>query len=174
MNAKTGLMTIVLTVLFCSLYMGNVSADPGKGPYGGGHGMKHHGGQGMHHGRGEGGGGYGHGPHIFGMSWKDSLTKEQALQIDKLHLKLQKDSSVIKAKLKVAKMEMAILLVEDKPNQSKIDKKLKEILELKSKKMKLRNAHVIDMRKVLTEEQHMSFDMKVLAKAKSKHKGKKH
>jgi len=167
MNTKTGLMTIVLTLLFCSFYIANVSAEPAG--YGGGHGMKHHGGKGMQSGGGRHGGG--HGPHIFGTSWKDSLTKEQALQIDKLHLKKQKEGSVIKAKLKVAKMEMAILLVEDKPDQSKIDKKVKEILELKSKKMKLKNAHVIDMRKLLTEEQRVSFDIKVLSKAKSKHKG---
>jgi Spy/CpxP family protein refolding chaperone len=158
-------------------FIGNVSADPGPGPgagpYGDGHGMKHHGGQGMHH-QGSGkGGGYGHGPHIFGTPWKESLTKEQALQIDKLHLKLQKEKSVIKAKIKVAKMEMAVLLIEDKPNQSKIDKKVKEIVDLKQQKMTLHNAHVIDMRKVLTEEQRVSFDMMVLAKAKDGRKGHK-
>jgi len=167
MNAKTGLMTLLLAAMFYLLTVGNVCAEPAG--YGAGHGMKHHGGQGMRHGGSKHGGG--HGPHIFGTPWKDSLTKEQAMQIDKLHLKLQKEGSVIKAKMKVAKMEMAILLVEDKPNQSKIDKKVKEILELKSKKMKLRNAHVIDMRKVLTAEQRVSFDIKVLSKAKSKHKG---
>ena len=182
MTAKTGLMTFLLTLLFFSPYISNVKADTdtgpgpgmgmGPGPYGGGYGMmRHHGGQGMHYGRGMHDEDYGHGPHIFGTPWKDTLSKEQALQIDKLHLKLQKESSVVKAKIKVAKAEMAILLVEDKPNQSKIDKAVKEILELKSQKMKLHNAHVIAMRKVLTEEQRVSFDSMFLHKAKSKHKG---
>ena len=78
MDSKTGLMALLLTAMFYLLTVGNVSAEPAG--YGGGHGMKHHGGQGMRHGSSKHGGG--HGPHIFGTPWKDTLTKEQVAYLN--------------------------------------------------------------------------------------------
>jgi len=172
MKLKSAIFVLMVVAIFSLVTMGSAIAEPAQ--TGSGHsGMKdqgskggHHGGKGMRHGSS----GHGGGSHIFGTPWKDTLTKEQALQIDKMHLKLHKKTTVVKAKIKVAKLEMAILVIEDSPSQSKIDKKVKQITELKQQKMKLHNAHVIEMRKVLTEEQRVTFDSKVLSMASRGHK----
>ncbi len=172
MKSKTGITALMVVAIFSSAHLGSVFAEPSQ-PGSGHHGMKtqgtknmHHSGMAKHHGASSKHGG----AHFFGKPWKDTLTKEQTLQIDKMHLKLMKETSVIKAKIAAAKLEMAILLIDDSPSQSKINKKVNEISELSQKKMTLRNAHVVDMRKVLNEEQRVSFDGKVLSMAKSSHK----
>jgi len=171
MKSKSGIFVLMLLAIVSMVFMGTVIAEPTKAS-GGHHGMKDpgykggHGGKAMRHGSGM----HSAGSHIFSTPWKDSLTKEQALQIDKMHLKLHKKTTVIKAKIEVAKLEMAILLLEDSPSQNKIDKKVKQISEFKQQKMHLHNSHVIEMRKSLTKEQRVTFDSKVLSMAKKGHK----
>ena len=121
--------------------------------HGKGHGMYHH---------GDGGG------------WKASLTDEQSKQIDKLRLDYKQKSYLLKAKIKQAKIELAMLITTDSPNQKNIDKKIDEILKLKGEKMRLKTAHKISVRKLLTEEQRVQFDLHVLKKAASGKKGKGH
>ena len=111
-----------------------------------------------------------HCKHHGGASWKGSLSDEQQKKLDKLHLDYKKKKYPIKTKLKTAKVELALLMTANSPNQKDIDKKIDEILNLKAKKMRLKAAHKIEVRKMLTDEQRIQFDMHVLKKA---YKGKK-
>ena len=124
-----------------------------------------HGMGGMH------GGGYGMYHHRDG-GWKASLTDEQSKQIDKLRLDYKQKSYLLKAKIKQAKIELAMLITSNDPKQKDIDKKIDEILKLKGEKMRLKAAHKISVRKLLTDEQRVQFDLHVLKKAAGGKKGK--
>ena len=125
------------------------------------------------HGMGEmHGKGYGMYHHGGRDSWKASLTDEQSKQIDKLRLAYKQKSYLLKAKIKQAKIELAMLITSNDPKQKDIDKKIDEILKLKGEKMRLKASHKISVRKLLTEEQRVQFDLHVLKKAAGGKKGK--
>ena len=119
-----------------------------------GHHCKHHGGAG---------------------SWKASLSDKQSKQLDRFHLDYKKKKYPIKSKLKAAKVDLALLMTSDSPKQQDIEKKIDQILKLKGEKLRIKAAHKIEVRKMLTEEQRVQFDMHVLKKAfKGKKKGCRH
>lgn len=97
--------------------------------------------------------------------WRASLTDEQRKKLDPLRLEYKKKVYPLKAKLKQAKVELALLIGSDNPKQKDIDKKIDEIAKLKAEKMRLKATHKIAVRKLLTEEQKAKFDMKLLKKA---------
>jgi len=128
-----------------------------------GMGMMHHDGMGMMSQRGGG--------------WKASLTEEQRNKVGKLKLDYKKQVYPLKTKIKQAKVELALLMIADKPNQKNIDKKIDSIVKLKAKKMRLKARHKVNVRKVLDATQRVKFDMKVLKKAyhgKGKKRGYHH
>lgn len=137
------------------------------------HGGMHEEGRMMHEGR-RMGGGY-DGRHGFGYSWKASLTDEQRKKVDKLRLTYKKEKYLLKAKLKQAKVEFALLITKDSPKKSAIDSKIDQIVKLKKEKLHLKANHKIDVRKLLTDEQRVKFDLAVLKRmAKGKHKGRRY
>ena len=100
--------------------------------------------------------------HLFGSPWKETLTDEQKVQVDKMHLALKKSLNVPKAKLNVKKAELNNLVVKDNPDKKSINQKIDEILELKREIMRKKYDHKVEMRSMLTPEQQVSFDMKLL------------
>ena len=127
----------------------------------------------MHEGRKMGGGmhkGMYGARHGFGHSWKASLTDEQRKKVDKLRLTYKRTKYLLKAKLKQAKIEFALLITKDSPKKSNINSKIDQILKLKKEKLHLKASHKISIRKLLTEEQRVQFDLAVLKRmAKGKH-----
>jgi Spy/CpxP family protein refolding chaperone len=103
--------------------------------------------------------------HHGGGGWKATLTDDQSKQIDKLRLEYKQKTYPIKAKIQAAKIELAMLMMAAAPKQKDIDKKIDEILKLKGEKMRLKAAHKISVRKLLTEEQRVQFDLHLLNKA---------
>ncbi len=125
------------------------------------HGMMH--GKGGHH-------GMSHGSH----GWKATLTEEQQQQVDKIKLDYKKKVLPIKAKIKQAKVDLALLVTADKPDQKAINKKIDEISKLKSEKMRAKAEKRIAVRKILNDKQRVKFDLHVLKKASKGKKGGKH
>lgn len=109
--------------------------------------------------------------HFFGSHWKQTLNEKQKSKIDKMHLQLKKDLSLLKPKSDLARAELNQLVVSDKPDSAEFNKKIDEITALKGELMKKRYAHMAEMRSVLTPEQQISFDMSILS---GKHSGAKH
>lgn len=118
----------------------------------------------------------GHGDrHGCDHSWKASLSDEQSKKIDKLRLAYKRNKYLLKAKLKQAKVEFALLITEDEPSKSGINSKIDQIAKLKKEKLHLKANHKINVRKLLTEEQRVQFDLAVLKKAvKGKHRKGRH
>ncbi len=108
--------------------------------------------------------------HHGGGHWKSTLTDEQRTQMRALKLTYKKQVIPIKAKLKEAKVELALLLGTDNPSQSALDKKISAIVKLKEQKLQAKAKHKVAVRKVLTPEQRVMFDLGLLKKA---YKGKK-
>jgi len=139
---------LITTLLATALTTGGIgfttlamASEHGQGR---GHHCKHHGGAG---------------------SWKASLSDEQSKKLDKLHLDYTKKKYPIKAKLKAAKVDLALLMTADSAKQKDIDSKIDQILKLKGEKMRIKTAHKIEVCNMLTEEQRIQFDMHVLKKA---------
>ena len=108
--------------------------------------------------------------HGFGHNWKASLSDEQRREIDKLRLAYKKEEYLVKAKLKQAKVEFALLITADSPKESSINSKIDQIVKLKKEKLHLKANHKINVRKLLTENQRVQFDLAVLKKmAKGSH-----
>ena len=127
---------------------------------GGGHGMKSHHGE-MRHGKG-----------IYEAScWTETLTDEQKAKRAQMRLDFKKEKFLIKAQIKVKKIELATLVTQDNPDRSAIEQKIEEVLELKRQKMRKKYAYKIALRNMLTPEQRVLFDMGMLKKA---YKGKGH
>lgn len=103
--------------------------------------------------------------HVFGDHWKSALTGEQKLAIDRMHRDLKKELSVLEARIRLEKVELAALLTEDEPDRKAIDEKIEKIAELKKEEMRKKYNHKLEMRAALTPEQRVSFDMDLMRKA---------
>ena len=101
------------------------------------------------------------------------MTADQIIRINQLHADLGKIKAPLKARMTVARTELAVLTTADAPDAGAMDKKIQEILELKRRMLRAHSDHVIEVRKMLTPEQRASFDMHVLKKARQRH-GKAH
>ena len=108
--------------------------------------------------------GHGHGMHNASC-WMSTLTNEQKSKAAKMRLEFKKVKSLLKAQITVKKVELATLVAQDNPDQSAINKKIDEVLELKREKMQKKYAFKVAMRSMLTPEQRVSFDMHLLKKA---------
>ena len=117
------------------------------------------------HGRGMHGGGMQGGKGMSGMCWKETLTDEQRAKLAKVKLDYMKAKAPIKAKMKAVKVDLAILVTTDKPDMNAINNKIDELTKLKNDKMKEKYKYIAAKRKVLTAEQQVLFDMRVIKKA---------
>lgn len=139
-----------LVTLFTAMALSaSVSADPAS-PEG-------RGGQMMH---GAYGGSWGYAAH-----WKRTLTDEQRATIDRLRLDYLKKKYPLKARTKALKTELALLVTQDSPNKRDINKKIDELVDLKRQLLQLHYDYKVEVRKVLTAEQRVSFDIGLLKKS---------
>ncbi|MCW8962912.1 MAG: periplasmic heavy metal sensor [Gammaproteobacteria bacterium] len=111
-----------------------------------------------------------HGKH-HEQSWKATLTDAQRKEINKLKLAHKRKVYPLKAQIKQAKVELALLVTSDNPQKNEISQAINRIVRLKAEKIHLKTVHRINVRSVLNEDQRVLFDLKVLKKA---YKGKKH
>lgn len=97
------------------------------------------------------------------QSWKETLTDAQKSQLERLHLDMKKETSVLRAELGVKKAELKALTLRDNPDTQAIGRKTDEIMGIKKELMQKRVNHIIEVRKVLTPEQRVSFDSAVMS-----------
>lgn len=110
---------------------------------------------------------------LFAQYWKGTLTTEQQLQVDQLRVNHAKANAPLKAKIASIKTDLAVLATAEQPDTATIQQRIDELLELKKKAMQQRYAHIAAVRKVLTQEQRVSYDMMILKHAKKRKRGGK-
>lgn len=105
----------------------------------------------------------GEGHHWRGMrgdddGWWSSLSDEQRKAIAASKQQIRKASENLRARMRVARAELALFNTEDKPDQAGVDAKIDEITQLINQQMKLRYAHRQEVRALLNEEQRLAYD----------------
>lgn len=90
------------------------------------------------------------------------LTDEQQAQVQELRLDHQKEMMTLKDEMHSLRNQMKLLLTEDKPSNSEIET-LAGKIGTASRNIALAKAnHRLDVRKLLTDEQKVKFDMMTL------------
>ena len=95
------------------------------------------------------------------------LTEKQKADIEKIQLDAQKEMLPITNGLGVKRAELQTLRTAEKVDQKAIDAKVKEIGELRTQMMALRESKIQNIRNVLTDDQKVIFDSR-----KGKHNNK--
>jgi len=127
------------------------------------------------HGRGPGCRHRGHGKrHLLGEHWKNSLTAEQKLELDKLHLAFAKQKAPLKAGMKALKVQLAVLSTADQFAPEALEAKINELVMAKREMLRAKASYIAAQRQVLTPEQRVSFDMGTVHKAMHGKKGHGH
>ncbi len=95
------------------------------------------------------------------MMEKLNLTEDQKKKMEKMHFDMQKKQIDGKAKVKTAEIELKELFNADKPDKSAIEKKIKEISDLKGKMRTNHVDHWFDVNSILTPEQQKTWKEKL-------------
>ena len=105
--------------------------------------------------------------HLFTNNWRHSLSDKQKNKADRMHVALKKETTVLKASIQVKKAELKTLITQDDVQIQTVESKIDEILDAKRKLMRAKYAHKVEIRKMLTPEQKLSFDMSILRSSHS-------
>lgn len=99
---------------------------------------------------------------VMGMDtprWKQTLTEEQKMKADKMHLELKKAMSILEAKMNLKEAELNNLVTQDNADTKAIHRAIDEVMELKKEMMIKKYDHMVEMRSILTPDQRVSFDL---------------
>ncbi|MCF6229582.1 MAG: hypothetical protein L3J62_02125 [Gammaproteobacteria bacterium] len=106
--------------------------------------------------------------HHFSPSWAKTLSDEQRVAVDKMHLELGTQHAVLKAKAALLQKEMNVMTAKDDADMSAVHTKIEAFIAVKAEIMKLRYAHLTEMRNALNEQQRISYDMAILKREGAK------
>lgn len=164
---QSQLNSIILGSVLAFGLVSNAFAAPhgedhhGKGMKAGMHGSPA--GHGPKHGKKKGMGG------TFSPHWVKTLTDEQKISFDKMHLKVAQFEAVQRAKMKMLKAELDVMAATKPNDKNAVYKKIDEIMAVKKSIMRNRYDHISEMRAELTDQQRISYDMGLLKAGKHKH-----
>jgi Spy/CpxP family protein refolding chaperone len=82
--------------------------------------------------------------------------------IDEMHHKLHVDQASAKAKEAQTLKELNAMTIREKADLTAINAKIDELMAAKKEIMRLRYDHLVEMRKILSEEQKIKYDQAVL------------
>jgi len=106
--------------------------------------------------------------HEFHKNMGVKFTDEQKAKIKEIHLASYKEMQSLKNQMGELKAKQHTLSTSDKPDMAAINANIDEISKVQTKMMKIRAADHQKIRALLTDEQKMVFDSKMM------HRGGKH
>ncbi len=106
--------------------------------------------------------------HHLSPHWAKTLSDEQRVAVDKMHLKLGTQHAVLKAQATLLQKELNVMTAKDGADQARIHSKIDELMAVKAGIMKHRYNHLTEMRDALTEQQRISYDMAILKREGAK------
>lgn len=101
-------------------------------------------------------------------AWAKTLSSEQKKAVEEMHHKLDKDQAPFKQKEKDLQQALNELTVKDNADLAQINAKIDELMAAKNQILRLRYAHLVEMRAILSKEQRPSYDASVLKRDKVK------
>jgi len=102
------------------------------------------------------------------FSWADSIpdpAADQKKAIDHMHHKLHDDQARHKAAETQALIELNQMTVSEDVKLEDINAKIDELMAAKTQILRLRYAHLVEMRAILSDEQKVGYDKGVLARS---------
>lgn len=145
---------LLTTVALSPPLLAQTDAREGKHPM-----QQHNGAQHM------GGPGYG-GGYMHGARWRQSLSDEQRAKIEKLKLDYVKKKATLKTRKGALKTDLALLTTKDNASIAEINRKIDQMVKLKKQLLRMKYSHLVAVRKELTAEQRVSFDLMVMRKSR--------
>jgi Spy/CpxP family protein refolding chaperone len=103
----------------------------------------------------------GHASHMQGRGYSE----EQRAQINHMHHALEDDQKPYKEKEAGALKELNELTVREDVKKDEVFAKIDELMAAQNMIMRLRYEHLIEMRKILTDEQKVKYDENVLKRS---------
>ena len=100
---------------------------------------------------------------IENFSGIPNLTEDQISKIKELRTERMKEVTQKQALLKEKRAHLKVLMTQDNPNQKEIDKTVNEINSLRGDLMKSRIDMQLKIRSLLTDEQKVYFDKKIIS-----------
>ncbi len=91
------------------------------------------------------------------------LTGEQTQKIEDLRLQMQKDILPLQSQVQQKRTDLKLLLTADSPDQSKINKTIDDISQIRSQMQKIRVKQQMAVRSLLNAEQKKKFDAMILS-----------
>ena len=89
---------------------------------------------------------------------------DQKAAIDAMHHKLHDDQAAYKAAEAKALKELNEMTVQEGVKSDELNAKIDELMAAKLQIMRLRYAHLVEMRAILTDEQKVAYDKGVLSR----------
>ena len=97
-----------------------------------------------------------------GSPWMPGLTEDQQKKVQAFDLETEKALIPVKAQIEVKAAELKGLALAENPDKGAIDKKIEEIGALRTQIMKKKIQNKLAVRALLTPDQRVQFDRKVL------------
>ncbi len=106
--------------------------------------------------------------HEFHKGMGVKFTDEQKAKMKEIHLASYKEMNALKNQMGELRAKQHTLTTSDKPDMASINANIDEMTKVRNKMMKIRAADHQKIRALLTDEQKMMFDSKMM------HRGGKH
>jgi Spy/CpxP family protein refolding chaperone len=98
-------------------------------------------------------------------AWTKTLTKSQGEQFEHMHHQLDDEQAPHKKKEAQSLAELNAMTIREDADVAEINAKIAELMEAKTQIMRLRYEHLVEMRRVLTDEQKVGYDKGVLKRS---------
>ena len=108
----------------------------------------------------------------FGQCVLD-LTEEQQTKISQMRLEMQKQMTPLRSKVQTLRSEYKLMIIDEKISEADLKSKLDEISGLRKDMALKRVKHQRQVRSILTDEQKVKFDQRILSGRKHVMKGKR-
>jgi len=102
------------------------------------------------------------GAMLFTPPWMKTLSDEQKLEVDRMHVQVAKVEKPLRDKMRLAQRELNVLATADKPDMKAMERAIEKVVRLQAEIMRNRYRHIVEMRAMLTSQQRLSYDMGVL------------
>lgn len=98
-------------------------------------------------------------------AWTKTLTQPQREEVERMHHELEDAQAPYKKNESQALGELNAMTIREDVEMDDVNAKIDELMAAKTQTMRLRYDHLIEMRRILSEEQRVGYDEGVLKRS---------